>query len=181
MGLVSLTIITLNTNTFIFYNSGFNIIGMSQVAQTDRETSRGRQRATVQFKRGLCIMTVLSPFGCPVRTWSRGCGAAWKQTAASRVTARAIDGWCERAPRAGRQYRVARAGETEYRRVTDRYHNHTSPLIASTCWIKHTAFLPRVVTPSKLIQVHFTLSEKDEIRKPNKSWHKVCVTNVLVL
>lgn len=73
-----------------------------------------------------------------------------------------------RAPRAGRQYRVARAGETEYRRVTDHYHNHTSPLIASTCWIKHSAFLPRAVTPSKLIQVHFTHSEK---RKRRERWN----------
>lgn len=81
-----------------------------------------------------------------------------------------------------RQYRVARAGETEYRRVTDRYHNHTSPLIASTCWIKHTAFLPRAVTPNKLIQVHFTHSEKiQKMRKMTWENRINLKTNMLVL
>lgn len=85
-----------------------------------------------------------------------------------------------RAPRAGRQYRVARAGETEYRRVTDRYHNHTSPLIASTCWIKHSASLPRAVTPSKLIQVHFTLNPDIKQRSNFKSTCLCSITSIIL-
>lgn len=151
-------------------------------AQTDWEKQSERTRpgahkevvrnqwVTAQFKRSLCIMTAVTLWLPSAHLISRlrscletNCGVSSYLCARSMADVRA--------PRAGRQYRVARAGGTEYRRVTDRYHNHTSPLIASTCWIKHSAFLPRAVTPSKLIQVHFTHSEKIEKERWNGKIH----------
>lgn len=60
-------------------------------------------------------------------SWHPDRGSAWKQTAA----AAPVTG----SDRCAARYRVARW--LECRCMADRYHNHTSPLLSLTYWIKH--------------------------------------------
>lgn len=72
------------------------------------------------------------------RLWHPHRGSAWKQTAA----AAPVSG----PDRCAARCRVAR--RLEYRCMADRYHNHTSPLLSLTYWIKHLPSCSRIAHPS---------------------------------
>lgn len=93
-----------------------------------------------EWRQCLCVFTELIPSPPPLPShapllsppglaglWHPDRGSAWKQTAA----AAPVTG----SDRCAARCRVAR--RLEYRCMADRYHNHTSPLLSLTYWIKH--------------------------------------------
>ncbi len=85
----------------------------------------------------LLFLLNLSPPGL-AGLWHPDRGSAWKQTAAA---APVTD-----PDRCAARCRVAR--RLEYRCMADRYHNHTSPLLSLTYWIKHLPSCSWIAHPS---------------------------------
>ncbi len=85
----------------------------------------------------LLFLLNLSPPGL-AGLWHPDRGSAWKQTAAAALVTDP--------DRCAARCRVAR--RLEYRCMADRYHNHTSPLLSLTYWIKHLPSCSRIAHPS---------------------------------
>lgn len=81
------------------------------------------------------------------RLWHPDRGSAWKQTAAAAPVTGARSMRC----------RVSRSSDgclsmLGHRCLADRYHNHTSPLLSLTYWIKHLPSCSRIAHPPQNLE-----------------------------